>query len=104
MSTLDRARERLERALQQLETAVRDRARPAAAAPGSPAATSASGEPSAKEAMLTRDLELLRAECDGLRRSLDEAQTRNRALADTVGQVTGQLDRTIGELADIVEG
>ena len=54
--------------------------------------------------MLARDLELLRVECDGLRRALDEALARERALLETVGEVTGKLDRTIGELADIVEG
>lgn len=91
MSTLDGAQQRLESALQRLEAVVRDGGRPAAA-------------PSGNEAMLARDLELLRAECDGLRRALDEALASNRALADTVGEVTGKLDRTIGELVDIVEG
>ena len=40
----------------------------------------------------------------GLRRELDAALFSNRALAQTVADVGGQLDRTIGELADIVEG
>ena len=111
MSTLDGARERLEQALQQLETALRNGARlvppPAESAAAStdhaPSYAPVAG-PSENEAMLARDLELLRAECDGLRRSLDEALNRNRALAETVGEVTGKLDRTIGELAYIVEG
>lgn len=91
MSTLDGARQRLESALERLETVIRDGVRPAAA-------------PSDSEAMLARDLELLRAECGELRQALDEALSSRRALADTVGEVTGKLDRTIGELADIVEG
>lgn len=91
MSTLDGARQRLEKALESLETVLREAPRPAAAT-------------SDNEAVLARDLELLREECNGLRRALDEALTRERALADTVGEVTDKLDRTIGELADIVEG
>jgi hypothetical protein len=91
MSTLDGACQRLEKALASLETALRDTSLPAAA-------------PSENEAVLARDLELLRAECDGLRRALDEALTSQRALAGTVGEVTDKLDRTIGELAEIVEG
>ncbi|HMR30627.1 MAG TPA: DUF4164 family protein [Geminicoccaceae bacterium] len=91
MSTLDGARQRLERALESLEAGLHASVRP-------PAPSSES------EAVLARDLELLRIECDGLRRALDEALARERALVDTVGEVTGKLDRTIGELADIVEG
>ena len=89
MSTLDGACQRLERALASLETALRDSQGPLAL-------------PSENETMLARDLELLRAECDGLRRALDEALTSQRTLADTVGEVTDKLDRTIGELAEIV--
>ena len=91
MSTLDGARQRLDRALESLEAELRTALRPA---PPS----------SESEAVLARDLELLRVECDGLRRALDEALARERALLDAVGEVTGKLDRTIGELADIVEG
>lgn len=91
MSTLDGARQRLERALESLEVGLRASARPAA-------------PPSDSEAVLARDLELLRIECDGLRRALDEALSRERALVDTIGEVTGKLDRTIDELAEIVGG
>jgi hypothetical protein len=91
MSTLDGARQRLEDALERLESIVRSRGAVAAA-------------PSESEAVLARDLELLRVECDGLRRALDEALAGNRVLAETVGEVTGKLDRVIGELAEIVEG
>jgi hypothetical protein len=96
MSTLDGARQRLESALERLETAIRDNVRRDGAQPAAAASDS--------EAMLARDLELLRAECGELRQALDEALSSRRALADTVGEVTGKLDRTIGELADIVEG
>jgi hypothetical protein len=91
MSTLDGARQRLENALERLESAVRSRG----------AATVA---PAESEAVLARDLELLRSECDGLRRALDEALASNRVLAETVDEAAGKLDRAIGELADIVEG
>jgi len=91
MSTLDGARHRLEAALKRLEAVVADTAR-------------SSRRPAESESVLARDLELLRVECDGLRRELDAALFSNRALAQTVADVGGQLDRTIGELADIVEG
>lgn len=91
MSTLNGARQRLERALESLEAGLR-----AAAPPMRPGSES--------EAVLARDLELLRVECDSLRRALDEARASRRALASTVDEVTAKLDRTIEELAEIVEG
>lgn len=91
MSTLEGAQRRLERALESLEAGLRTTARSAAPA-------------SDNESVLARDLELLREECDGLRRALDAALARERALAETVGEVTNRLDRTIDDLAEIVEG
>ena len=91
MSTLEGARQRLEAALGQLEAALRDGG-------AASALHAADGE-----SELGRDLELMRAECDGLRRALDTAEARNRRLAEAADEVAGRLERSMRELADLAE-
>lgn len=83
MSTLAEASRRLEAAVTRLETALRHVPSGAAAA---------------------RELRLLEAECNSLRQALDLAEQRNRRLSEAADEVARRLDRTIGELSDIVEG
>jgi hypothetical protein len=45
----------------------------------------------------------MREECDGLRRALDAAEARNRRLAEAADEVAAKLDRSMRELADLVE-
>jgi hypothetical protein len=91
MSTLEEARRRLEAALEQLEAAMRA---------GGVAASLAAGT---SEAELGRELELMRAECDGLRRALDTAEARNRRLAEAADEVATRLERSMRELAELAE-
>jgi CHAD domain-containing protein len=91
MSTLQAARLRLETALERLEAALRA---------GGPRPELAAGE---TERTLGRDLELLRTECDGLRRALEAAEARNRRLAEAADEVAERLEQSIGELAEMVE-
>jgi hypothetical protein len=93
MSTLQAARLRLEAALERLEAALG-----AGGGPVQPARL-----PGESELVLGRDLELMRAECDRLRRALEAAEARNRRLAEAADEVAGRLDRSIGELAELVE-
>lgn len=90
MSTLEASRRRLEAAVERLESALRGR-------------SSAKGRGNG-DAGLDRDVELLRVECDSLRRALEVEQGRNKRLADAADHVAARLDRTIGELADMAEG
>jgi hypothetical protein len=91
MSTLQAARLRLETALERLEAALR-------AGGARPLRTD--GE---TELALGRDLELMRAECDDLRRALDAAEARSRRLAEAADEVAERLEQSIGELAELVE-
>jgi len=90
MSTVLEAGRRLEAAVERLEAVLRSAQR----APRR--ATDGNGE--------DRELALLEAECHNLRQALDDAEQRNRRLADAAGEVAHRLDRTIDDLSDIVEG
>lgn len=52
-------------------------------------------------AALERDCELLREECDTLRRRLAAAEERGARLAAIVGQVEGRLDGAIAQLDEL---
>jgi hypothetical protein len=93
MSTLEAASRRLERALDLLEAAIRQ-------GQGDLAAAAARSQ---AEATLGRDLELMRSECDSLRRALEAAEVRNRRLAEAADEVAGKLERSMQELAELVE-
>lgn len=93
MSTLDAARLRLEAALERLEAAMQ-------AGGGTASIGGAAGD---SERALGRDLELLREECHGLRQALDAAEARNRRLAEAADEVAAKLERSMQELAELVE-
>lgn len=90
MSALTVAEERAAAALSKLERAL------AARSPGEP-----STEQAHDRDTLERDCELLRAECDTLRRQLAVAEERSARLAAIVGQVEGRLDGAITQLDEM---
>ena len=57
-----------------------------------------------ERATLERDCELLRVECDTLRRRLAGVDERGAKLAAIVGQVEGRLDGAITQLDELAEG
>ena len=57
-----------------------------------------------ERATLERDCELLRAECDTLRRRLAGFDERGARLAAIVEQVEGRLDGAITQLDELAEG
>ena len=86
MSALTVAEERATSALSKLEQALATR---------SPAA------PDHERDDLERDRDLLRGECDTLRRQLAAAEERGARLAAIVGQVEGRLDGAITQLDEL---
>lgn len=59
------------------------------------------GDPDAERVALERDCELLREECDTLRRQLAAAEERGARLAAIVAQVEGRLDGAITQLDEL---
>ena len=57
-----------------------------------------------ERAALERDCELLREECDTLRRRLAAVDERDARLSAIVGQVEGRLDGAITQLDELAEG
>ncbi len=58
-------------------------------------------EPDLERMALERDCELLREECDALRRQLAAAEARSATLAAIVAQVEGRLDGAITQLDEL---
>jgi hypothetical protein len=54
--------------------------------------------------VLARDCELLRAECDDLRRALEAAEARAARLDEAAAAVGLRLDRTVAELRETLGG
>ena len=90
MSALTVAEERATSALSKLERALATR---------SPAALPAG--PDHERDDLERDRDLLRVECDTLRRQLAAAEERSARLEAIVGQVEGRLDGAITQLDEL---
>ncbi|MFZ1426230.1 MAG: hypothetical protein WAS21_05630 [Geminicoccaceae bacterium] len=90
MSALTVAEERATSALRKLELVLARR---------SPGAQPAASDQ--ERAALERDCELLRAECDTLRRQLAAAEERSARLAAIVEQVEGRLDGAITQLDEL---
>jgi hypothetical protein len=96
MSALSVAEKRALSALDRLETVLAKRA-----------ATGPSGDTQAaavERATLERDCELLRVECDTLRRQLGGVQERGDRLAAVVERAQSRLDAAIGQLDELAEG
>jgi uncharacterized membrane protein YccC len=93
MSALGSAEERAKAAIGRLEAALRG-----IGGDGDPAGAAL------ERATLERDCELLRAECDTLRRRLAGIDERDARLAAIVGQVEGRLDGAITRLDELAEG
>ena len=96
MSALSVAEKRALSALSRLETVLAKRA-----AGGPSGDAQAATE---ERATLERDCELLRAECDTLRRQLGGVQARGDRLAAIVERVQGRLDAAIGQLDELAGG
>ena len=92
MSALNAAEGRAISALSRLEAALRGM--------GGAVAAGAALE----RAALERDCELLRVECDTLRRKLASADEREARLAAIVEQVEGRLDGAITQLDELAGG
>ena len=86
MSALTVAEERATSALSKLERAL---------------ATRSPAGPDYERDDLERDRDLLRGECDTLRRQLAAAEERGARLAAIVGQVEGRLDGAITQLDEL---
>jgi len=86
MSALTVAEERATSALSKLERAL---------------ATRSPAGPDHERDDLERDRDLLRVECDTLRRQLAAAEERGARLAAIVGQVEGRLDGAITQLDEL---
>ena len=95
MASLEEARRRLEAAVTRLETMV---------ATNRNGKLPAGGGVDGDDHSLRRDVELLGAECDSLRRALEVSEAQNRRLAETADDVAARLGRTIDELSELVEG
>lgn len=87
--TLMRAESRLQAAVARIEAAVRK------------SRTTPGGQLRAERDAYARDCELLRAECDGLRRELSGVIERHAKLENASREVERRLDRVIGELGEM---
>lgn len=92
MSVLHRAEERTQAALGRLERALRSL---------SAGASAADPRAALERAALERDCELLRAECDGLRRELEAVRERQARAAAVVAEVEDRLDGALARLDDL---
>ena len=96
MSALSVAEKRAHSALSRLETVL---AKTTAGGPSGDAQAAAE-----ERATLERDCELLRAECDTLRRQLGGVQERGDRLAAVVDRVKSRLDAATGQLDELAGG
>jgi phage shock protein A len=96
MSTLSVAEKRALSALNRLEAVLAKRAADHPPVDAQDAA--------AERATLERDCELLRVECDTLRRQLGGVQERGDRLAAVVDRARSRLDAAIGQLDELAGG
>jgi chromosome segregation ATPase len=97
MSALSVAEKRALSALDRVEAVL---ARRTAAGPSGGTQAAAAEE----RATLERDCELLRVECDALRRQLGGVQERGDRLAAAVDRAQSRLDAAIGQLDELAGG
>jgi hypothetical protein len=96
MSEFEKARQHLAEALKRLETAVARRLmRPPAAGSGGQRGLE---QLAAERDGLTRDVGMLRGECDRLSAALSEMQRDNRNLREVSGHVAQQIDGSIAQI------
>jgi chromosome segregation ATPase len=94
MSTLDYARSRLDQAVARIERAL------AAGAD----TQSRNGQARDEIATLAADCELLRVECDRLRRALESSEAAGARLREAADQAQLRVNRSIHTLSEVLEG